>query len=207
MPERQEMPVHYDDLNAVQATWREMLAGAVSERDHPFKKPVLSTLGLGGEPKARIIILRDVELEARSIRLHTDARSEKIAEITQNPSVMLAFYDPGREIQVQVSGIATVHKDDAYADTAWAAAAPSSRRAYLAEITPGSSSATPVSGLPADVEGKLPSEERLQPGRQNFAALQLYFDQVDWLFLSPLGNRRARFCWKNDHWTQTWLAP
>ncbi|MAN61705.1 MAG: pyridoxamine 5'-phosphate oxidase [Parvibaculum sp.] len=207
MPNQTEMPAYYEDLNSVQTTWREMLLGAVSERTHPFKKPVLTTIGLNGGPKARIIILRDLDLEGRSIRLHTDARSDKVAEIGKNPNVMLAFYDPAQEIQIQVSGDATVHRHDTYADAAWRGAAPSSRRAYLAEWEPGTPLSGPASGLPADVEGKIPSEERLEQGRSNFAAIRMVFEQVDWLFLSPTGNRRARFVVKSNNWTGTWLAP
>ncbi|WOF73166.1 pyridoxamine 5'-phosphate oxidase family protein [Parvibaculaceae bacterium PLY_AMNH_Bact1] len=207
MPERTDMPAHYDDLGSVENTWKDMLVSAVSERTHPFKKPVLTTIGLEGEPKARIIILRGLDLERRLIRLHTDARSEKVAEIGRNPDVMLAFYDLAHEIQIQVSGAASVHKDDRYADAAWKGAAPSSRRAYLAESEPGTRLSGPASGLPADVEGKVPSEDRLKQGRPNFAALQVVFEQVDWLFLSPNGNRRARFVWKAAGWTGTWLAP
>jgi len=207
MPEQTDMPAHYEDLGSVQTSWREMLLGAVSERTHPFKKPVLTTIGLQGEPKARIVILREFDSEARSIRIHTDARSDKIAEIGKNPSVMLAFYDPVHEIQVQVSGIASAHQSDAYAEAAWKGAAPSSRRAYLAEIEPGTLLSGPASGLPADVEGKIPSEERLEGAQSNFAAIQVVFEQVEWLFLSPNGNRRARFEWRAEQWEGTWLAP
>ncbi len=207
MPEQSEMPTHYDDLKSVERAWKEMLAGAVSDRTHPFKKTILTTVGPSGAPKARTVILRDITLDDRSVRIHTDARSDKVSEIGRNPNVMLAFYDPSQEIQVQLSGKATVHESDAYADAAWAGAAPSSRRAYLAEIVPGTPLSAPASGLPSDVEGVIPSEERLEAGRSNFAAVQLVFDQVDWLFLSPRGNRRARFTFDGKNWAGTWLAP
>ncbi len=207
MLEKTDMPAHYEDLKSVERVWQEMLVSAVSERAHAFKKPVLTTIGSAGMPKARIVILRDVQIEDRSVRLHTDARSEKVSEIRGNPNVMLAFYDPSEEIQVQISGRATVHESDAYADAAWTGAAPSSRRAYLAETVPGTPLSAPASGLPSDVEGIIPSEERLGAGRSNFAALQLVFDQVDWLFLSPRGNRRARFTLDRETWVGTWLAP
>jgi len=207
MPKSPELPRHYEDLNAVEETWKSMLDSGCSERGHPFKKPILSTLSADGCPKARTIILRDVDFAERSIRLHTDARSGKVGEIEANPNVMLTFYDATQEIQVQMSGRATAHRDDAYADAAWAGAPPSSRRAYLAEITPASVAETPVSGLPLDVEGKVPSEERLCDGRVNFAALRVVFDRIDWLFLNPAGNRRAKFVFQGDDWQGTWLAP
>ncbi len=207
MPEQSDMPAHYEDLKSVEGIWKEMLQRAVSDRAHAFKKPVLTTIGSAGMPKARIVILRDVQMDDRSVRLHTDARSEKVSEIRKNPNVMLAFYDPSEEIQIQLSGQATVHFSDAYADAAWTGAAPSSRRAYLAEIVPGTPLSGPASGLPGDVEGIIPTEERLGAGRSNFAAVQLVFDQVDWLFLSPRGNRRARFTFNGETWVGTWLAP
>lgn len=207
MPAPSGMPAHYGDLDSARTTWTEMLQSAVSERTHPFKKPVVTTIDLEGKPKARIVILRGLDLETRSIRLHTDARSAKIGEIGRNPDVMMAFYDPVKEIQIQVRGIASVHQSDAYAEAAWKGAAPSSRRAYLAEVEPGTILSAPASGLPADVEGKVPSEERLEGARSNFAAIQVVFEQVEWLFLSPNGNRRARFIWQGEGWTGTWLAP
>lgn len=207
MPEQSEMPAHYEDLKSVELVWKDMLVSGVSDRVHPFKKPILTTMGPDGAPKARTVILRDAQIDDRSVRLHTDARSGKVSEIGRNPNVMLAFYDPSQEIQIQISGAAIVHRNDAYADAAWAGAAPSSRRAYLAEIVPGTPLSAPASGLPSDVEGIIPSEERLEAGRSNFAAVQLVFDQVDWLFLSPNGNRRARFTFESKTWLGTWLAP
>ena len=207
MPEKTDMPAHYEDLGAAKETWISLLQAACLDRAHPFKKPVLTTIGLGGDPKARIVILRDVDFEGRSVRLHTDARSEKVAEIDQNPNVMLAFYDANQEIQVQVSGNAMIHRDDEYAQAAWEGAPSPSRRAYLAELKPGTPSQNPVSGLPTDVEGKIPSEERLAEGRPNFAAIKVTFERIDWLFLSPSGNRRARFRWGDGEWAGTWLAP
>jgi len=207
MPKSADLPAHYRDLSAVEETWKALLQAGCQERGHPFKKPVLSTLGTDGRPKARVIILRDVDFAERSIRLHTDARSGKVVEIEANPDVILTFYDASQEVQLQVSGKATTHRNDAFADAAWAGAPASSRRAYLADVSPGSVSEEPISGLPLDVEGKVPSEERVSEGRPNFAALRLIFDRIDWLFLSPAGNRRATFAFQGGAWVGTWRAP
>jgi pyridoxamine 5'-phosphate oxidase len=207
MPQSAKLPAHYADLNAVEEACKVLLEAGCHERGHAFKKPILSTVSIDGRPKARVIILRDVDFAGRAIRLHTDARSGKVSEIEANPDVMLTFYDATQEIQVQLSGKATAHRNDAFADAAWAGAPLSARRAYLAEITPASVTEGPLSGLPLDVEGKVPSEERLRGGRVNFAALRLVFDRIDWLFLSPTGNRRAKFVFQGDDWQGTWLAP
>lgn len=201
------MPAHYNNLAAMEDAIETIISAALAQVDHPFRKPVLATVDGNGAPKARITILRDLVWAEQSLRLHTDARSSKVQEIVAQPNVTLAFYDPRVEVQVQLSGRATVHLDDEYADKAWAGASPSSLRAYLADALSGAPSQTPLSGLPSDVEGVVPPESRIAQGRKNFAAVEVVFDQIDWLFLSPSGNRRARFARVDEKWTGTWLVP
>lgn len=201
------MPAHYNNLAAMEDYIETMISAALAQVDHPFRKPVLATVDGNGAPKARITILRDLVWAEQSLRLHTDARSSKVKEIVAQPNVILAFYDPRVEVQIQLSGRATVHLDDDYANKAWAAASPSSLRAYLGDAMSGAPSQTPLSGLPSDVEGLIPSADRIAEGRQNFAAIEVIFDQIDWLFLSPNGNRRARFAMMEEKWVGSWLVP
>ena len=207
MSQHRTTPPHYNDLSAVYQAAEELLACGRDDPAHPFRKPVLSSVGPDGAPRARIIILRDVIFDERVIRLHTDVRSSKILEIQENPDVILAFYDPEQEVQLQLSGRATIHGDDGFADSAWGQASAPSRRAYLATGHPGTASPVPTSGLPVDVEGIIPPEKRLSEGRENFAAIQIRYHQIDWLFLSPNGNRRARFVFEDGAWGATWRVP
>ena len=207
MSQHRTTPPHYNDLSAVYQAAEELLACGRDDPAHPFRKPVLSSVGPDGAPRARIIILRDVIFDERIIRLHTDVRSSKILEIQENPDVILAFYDPEQEVQLQLSGRATIHGDDGFADSAWVQASAPSRRAYLATGHPGTASPVPTSGLPVDVEGIIPPEKRLSEGRENFAAIQIRYHQIDWLFLSPNGNRRARFVFEDGAWGATWRVP
>lgn len=207
MSQERITPPHYNDLSAVHQAAEELLARGRDDPAHPFRKPVMATAGANGAPRARIIILRDVMFGERIVRLHTDARSSKMSEIAENPDVILNFYDPEREVQLQLSGRASIHRDDGFADSAWAQASRPSRRAYLASGHPGTASSVPTSGLPADVEGVIPPEKRLLEGRKNFAAIQIVYHQIDWLFLSPNGNRRARFVFEEGGWAATWLVP
>jgi len=201
------LPIFYNDLPATLRKLETLFSGAQSQPDHPFRKPFLATIGQDGHPKSRIIILREVDWGEKTLRLHTDVRSAKVAEIRANPNVNLAFYHAGEEIQVQLSATANVHTDDAYADQAWEASSPSSLRAYLANALSGAVSKTPISGLPAEVEGFLPSRGQVEAGRKNFAAIEVKVRQIEWLLLSPSGNRRARFEIEQDAWAGTWLVP
>ncbi len=201
------MPSHYNDLGAVHKMARRLLEQGRDDPAHSFRKPVLVTLGLEGIPGARTIILRDIVWEARQVRLHTHILSTKISEIRENPDVTLIFYDPVCEIQLQLIGRASIHTDDGFADDAWDRASPPSRRAYLASGRPGAPMSVPTSGLPADVEGIIPPMERLAEGRGNFAAIRIIYHQMDWLFLSVSGNRRAQGVFENENWGTTWLVP
>lgn len=207
MSQTPHMPTHYNDLAAVEETIETMFSAALKQIDHPFRKPILATVDGKGAPKARISILRDLVWVEQSLRIHTDARSSKVQEMAAQPNVILVFYDPRVEVQVQLSGRATVHLDDDYGDKAWAAASPSSLRAYLGDALSGALSQTPLSGLPSDVEGLIPPADRIAEGRKNFAAIEVRFEQIDWLFLSPSGNRRARFATEDEKWTGIWLVP
>ncbi|MEQ9144172.1 MAG: pyridoxamine 5'-phosphate oxidase family protein [Parvibaculaceae bacterium] len=201
------MPAHYTSLDEIGRHAEHLLSEAVKTPDHPFRKPVLATVDAEGCPRARTVILRHVDFSARTVRIHTDARSAKITEIGGKPDVTLVFYDPREEVQVQLSGKASIHTDDEVAEAAWQTAAPPSRRAYLADPAPGTVSQIPLSGLPADVEGVIPGDERLAEGRPSFAAILVRFHRLDWLFLSPNGNRRARFTLEATGMSGTWLVP
>jgi pyridoxamine 5'-phosphate oxidase len=207
MSHAQDQPAHYNDLTAVETTIEILLSQAVRDAGHAMRKPFLATLGVNGRPKTRIVILRSLDWGARSLRFHTDVRSAKVAEISTCPDVSLAFYDPGQEIQVQLSAVAQAHTNDEFAEKAWASATDASLRAYLGDALSGAPSQTPISGLPKDVEGIIPPHDRIVEGRKNFAAIEVRFHQIDWLFLSSAGNRRARFEIDGNEWAGTWLVP
>lgn len=195
-----------DSLTDVLVSAVSLLAAAASDPAHPARKLVLASIS-DGHPRARTLILRAFDGDTRTIRLHTDARSGKCAELDANPGVAVHFYDPDADIQVLLKGVATVHRSDRYADAAWAGSTPASRRAYMAVGEPGSPSPEPVSGLPAEVEGRVPEAHEVEPSRHNFAAIEIRFDELEWLALSPAGNRRARFRWSGDERKETWLVP
>lgn len=184
-----------------------MPAEGVKNPSSPLRKPALSTLAADGSPSVRTVILRGFERPSRRLTVFTDARSHKVAEIAADPRAALLFYDPVSDIQARLSGRAAIHREGPLADGAWESAAPPSRRAYLAEAAPGTPSPDPVSGLPRDVEGVIPSLERLEEGRRNFALLEFIFEEADIVVLSRSGHRRARIRFRADAARGEWLYP
>jgi pyridoxamine 5'-phosphate oxidase len=195
-------PSFYDDLDETLAeAWR-LITRGVADRRSPFHHPVLATVGIAGAPQARTVILRGCDPAARVLRFHTDARSEKAAEIAAYPDVALQFYDPSAKIQIRLAGAAALHRDDAAADAAWAGSRLQSRQCYA--VLPG-----PGTKIGAGGDFALPeaSEAATASGRAHFTTVTIQIRSLEWLYLAIQGHRRARFAWSGQDVDQTWLAP
>lgn len=172
----------------------------------PLRKPALATVAATGAPALRTVILRSFDGKARLIELFTDRRSSKVAELEREPRASMLFYDPRRDVQLRLTGEA-VPLTGAAATEAWERAGLPSRRAYLAVAAPGTASIGPTSGLPPEVEGMIPSADRLEEGRVNFALIRFGFDEADVVVLSRSGHRRARIRWPSETAVMEWLVP
>lgn len=184
------------------------LAHAVVDKTHGFHLPALATLGLNNKPKVRHIILRGFAPISRTLYFYTDSRSHKISEIGRTPDVNLTFYDPVGQVQLCISGRATVAKADV-AQKAWEGLTPLGRRAYSAISGTGRPLAQPSSALPTHLEGRIPEADEVETGYANFAVLSITYDAFDWLALSREGNRRAQFSWQeaDKNWAGGWFVP
>jgi hypothetical protein len=186
-------------------TWKMLQRGANRFND-PFHWPVLGTTGKDGS-SLRTVILRQVSLPDRVLVCHTDLRANKVQEIARCRNVCWLFYHPKKKIQLRVSGPATLHTDDRIADEHWAAASITSRLNYCATAPPGSVVDRPSSGLPDLLLKKAPALLETESGRKNFMVIAGRIQSLDWLQLSILGNRRARFDWPSSGMNATWLIP
>lgn len=174
-----------------------LLARGVADRRSPFHTPALATLGADGAPSLRTVVLRAFDASARRLRIHTDRRSAKAAEILAEPRVMLHGYDSGARVQLRLGATATLHLDDPVAHEAWAASREMSRLTYATAHPPGTEVQAPPA-VPAEVAA----------ARGNFAVVMLRMDSLDWLLLAHVGHRRARFAWDMaGRLTARWVAP
>lgn len=173
------------------------LARGVADRHHGFHCPALATIGLDGAPSIRTLVLRGVDAGSRRLRLHSDRRAAKVAELAADGRAALLFYDAGAQLQLRLSGRATLHADDAIADGAWAGSREMSRRCYAIAPAPGSA-------IPAPPAAPLDSEA----GRPHFCVVLFHLETLESLHLAAAGHRRARFAWDAaGQATATWLVP
>ena len=189
------LPGHAGDLDATLQAALAMLARGVADRRHPFHTPVLGTVGRDGGPRLRTLVLRAFDAATRTLRLHTDIRAGKTAEIAAEPRASLLGYDPAQRVQLRIEGHATLHSDDAVADSGWAASRDFSRMCYAIEPGPGQ----PVGAPP-------PAPLDPEAGRAHFGVIALRFDRLEWLWLASTGHQRALFRWDGGT-SATWLVP
>lgn len=194
-------PHFYDDLEAtLQEAWRLLRRGA-HDRRSPFHAPAFATQRGDGYPALRTVVLRAVDETQYKIRFHTDARSAKFREISANPRVAMHFYDAPKKVQLRIGGRATLHRDDELANAAWRATRPFSRACYRVAAMPGAIVGDPKALSCEDNTGEP------EAGRENFAAVSVSIDCLEWLYLAAKGHRRARFSWVNGEVEGTWLVP
>lgn len=191
-------------LDDVLADARMRLGRGAADRHHALHTPVVVT----ADADARIMVLRAVDPALAGLRFHTDTRAPKCAVIAADPRLTVLGYDPGRRIQVRLGGHARIETSGPLADAAWAAAAASSRRCYLAEAGPGAALDAPGSALPEALRTRSPALDETAPGRAHFAVLVFRAETLDWLRLGHDGGVRARFARDaGGEWRGRWVAP
>lgn len=204
MSGRAPLPDWYDNLSgSLDAAWGAITQGALDRRS-AFHHPVIGTIGRDGKPRQRVMILRAVDPDMRSLRFHTDSRSEKVHEITTEPRVSVLGYDPVSKVQLRLEGRATLHRADAIADAAWQSSQRMSRACYGTMPGPGSViDQGRAFSLPDTADDAL-----LDAGRAHFAAMLIRVESLEWLYLAFEGHRRAQFQWDADGKVAArWLAP
>ena len=198
----------YNDLpQTLENAWL-LLEDAACNRHSPMHTPVLVSSTEGHTARARTVVLQDAVRITRELRIHTDSRSAKVKELHHQPACQVLAYHPVQKIQLRVDATATIHQENDVAWEIWAQMPLSSRRCYLAQEAPGSRASNPTSGLPTDLENRVPNAAESQPGFCYFAAIIIKVEQLEWLYLAAQGHRRAQFNWAADgDVTSCWLVP
>jgi pyridoxamine 5'-phosphate oxidase len=182
------------DLPALRvAIWHELQLGA-RQRDHAWHTPVFATVQ-AGEPDARTVVLREVDLAAERLYIYTDARAAKVDQVRACPSGMLVLWSATLGWQLRCRLDLKVHDDGLAVSSRWASVRLSrAANDYLSPLPPGADLGSPT---------------RLDPptrsdvvARGHFGVLEGAVRSIDWLELHRDGHRRARFDAQGARWLQ-----
>jgi pyridoxamine 5'-phosphate oxidase len=193
------MTVELTDLNEVLANAWQLLELGVASRKHGFHHAAVATIGVTGKPRIRTVILRAAEAESRTMRFHTDLRSEKCRDIAANSNVSMVCYDEPSRTQVRVDGVATLHLNDELADASWKAAQPMSKITYGIMPAPGL-----VIDSPDAVSMPLPQTD-VEWAREYFVVVKVQIVSLQWLYLRQGGQRCAVFDFNSG--AKNWTVP
>ena len=178
-----------DSLPAIEdALWQHLLQ-AVDDKAHPWRTPVLATTD-GDIGDARTVVLREADRDSATLRLYSDARSAKVAQLASHPVGTLVMWSPALGWQLRVRARLAVSTEGLEVSSRWARLKLSpAAHDYLSAQAPG----TPLEATLA-ARGE----------RAHFALIDAQVQSIDWLELHADGHRRAQFVLGA---TPCWLQP
>lgn len=192
------------DLNSIlDSAWHLMFESA-ELRGAGFRIAQLATIGTTGAPRLRTVVVRGVSQPQRTVRIHTDIRSSKVAEIEAQSAVSLVSYNRNDGQQIRLEGHAVAHHQNDTAREAWLGSRPQSRVCYRTAFAPGAALSQP-GDADATVTMRGPADDDI--GFEQFCAVLITVRRLDWLDLAASGHRRAAFDWTGDAWRGGWIAP
>ena len=197
-------PAYYENFEEIQKKLWSMLDNAVIDRSSPFRIPVFICANQN-EIDGRIVVLRKSNKNNNVLQFHTDLRSPKVSILKKNNNASLVFYDKEEKIQLRVKVNCEINNRNSVAEEAWKKTQHISRRCYLTDDAPGTTSENPTSGMISKLEDFDYTMEQSEKGYENFTVIKCNIKSIEWLYLAAKGHRRAFFDIKNKK--QNWLVP
>ena len=146
--------------------------------------------------KNRTIVLRDYSEKNKTISFHTNNLTEKILDINNNKNVEALFYNRKEKIQIRISGLATINKQDNLYKKKWLEMSSQTKECYFQNINPGQSIDDPDL-VTSTIKNEI---------SKNFKIITIHINKIDWLYLSSKGHKRIKFI-APDNFKGKWVAP
>ena len=197
-------PAYYENLEEIQKKLWSMLDDAVINRSSPFRIPVFICTDQS-DIDGRIVVLRKSDKNNNVLQFHTDLRSPKVNILKKNKNASLVFYDKEEKIQLRVKVTCEINNKNSITEESWKKTQHISRRCYLTDNPPGTTSENPTSGMISKLEDFDYTMEQSEEGYKNFTVIKCKIKSIEWLYLAAKGHRRALFNLENN--ITTWLVP
>ncbi|PPR43955.1 MAG: hypothetical protein CFH21_00596 [Alphaproteobacteria bacterium MarineAlpha5_Bin11] len=183
------------------------LKTAVEDRLHEYHLGVFTNQNLENIPTSRTVVLRDFNINHKTLSFHSDSRSTKIREIKKNNECFFLFYSSRLKQQLRIKVVSSVQYNNIISANAWDKTSLMSRKCYLATMPPGSDCNIPTDGIPKHLQGKEPDFNESENGYVNFCVITNQIINVEWLYLSSDGHKRIIFNWKDKEPEFKWKIP
>jgi 3-hydroxyisobutyrate dehydrogenase len=197
-------PAYYENFEEIKNKYWSMLDDAVTNRASSFRIPVF-ICSHKDEVDGRIVVLRKSDRENNLLQFHTDFRSPKVEILKNNNKASLLFYDKEEKIQLRVKVNCEINNQNSITEESWKKTQHISRRCYLTDSPPGTSSENPTSGMISKLEDFDYTMDQSEEGFKNFTVIKCKIKTIEWLYLAAKGHRRAMFDMENKK--ESWLVP
>lgn len=169
--------------------------------DHRHKMRFFQISTLSRQPDAvssRMVVLRKFFPDWR-IRFYTDSRTQKVAELRENPKLSTLFWDPSKNIQIRMNASAVIHHQNSISNEEWKTVHGEAQKSYTGTLIP----ATPISS--PEIAHSWPEEPHdnfftvIDCDPVSIRVLQLHKNE----HISLKYDRESA----SDEWTGNWIAP
>ena len=196
-----------ENTNEIFEDIKRNLTRGVKDRKHTFHTPVFCNVDNENSIESRVVVLRQFDSPNMVLNFHTDFRSPKILGLQQNNNSLLVFYDHKLKIQLRIKTISTINNQNKVTQEMWEQTKLFSRKCYLTEKAPSSSTNLPEDGIDQSLGGREPTIEESERGYKNFTVVQNQIQQIDWLYLAASGHRRLKIILEKQIPSFQWIIP
>ena len=196
-----------ENTNEIFEDIKRNLTRGVKDRKHTFHTPVFCNIDNENSIQSRVVVLRQFDSPNMVLNFHTDFRSPKILGLQQNNNSLLVFYDHKLKIQLRIKTTSTINNQNKVTQEMWEQTKLFSRKCYLTERAPSSSTNLPEDGIDQSLGGREPTIEESEKGYKNFTVVQNQIQQIDWLYLAASGHRRLKIILEKKIPSFQWIIP
>ena len=196
-----------ENTNEIFEDIKRNLTRGVKDRKHTFHTPVFCNIDNKNSIESRVVVLRQFDSPNMVLNFHTDFRSPKILGLQQNNNSLLVFYDHKLKIQLRIKTTSTINNQNKVTQEMWEQTKLFSRKCYLTEKAPSSSTNLPEDGIDESLGGREPTLEESERGYKNFTVVQNQIQQIDWLYLAASGHRRLKIILEKQIPSFQWIIP
>ena len=196
-----------ENTNEIFEDIKRNLTRGVKDRKHTFHTPVFCNVDNENSIESRVVVLRQFDSPNMVLNFHTDFRSPKILGLQQNNNSLLVFYDHKLKIQLRIKTTSIINNQNKVTQEMWDQTKLFSRKCYLTEKAPSSSTNLPEDGIDESLVGREPTLEESERGYKNFTVVQNQIQQIDWLYLAASGHRRLKIILEKQIPSFQWIIP
>ena len=167
----EKIPDYYNNKDLIFDEIWTLLSRGVVDRSEDFRLPVV-IVNQNSSADGRIVVLRKSDRVNNLLQFHTDFRSPKVDILKKNNKASLLFYDKEEKIQLRVKIDCEINNQNSIAEESWKKTQHISRRCYLTDSPPGTTSENPTSGMISKLEDFDYTMEQSEEGFKNFTVIK-----------------------------------